>query len=201
MTPATLFTTAVFCLAATCTHAQGLFTAMGPVNPAEGPVPPLTLGTIAGVSGFRIHIIELGAGGDCSTNSGPVTFSALGSGMSFSWSAGQRTNGATYSLDGAPEIGVFGARGFVYQQVSEWADDGASVDIRWHGNEDADGYRTYGNDKLGNFYDDPGDSSRAWVRYELVAVPEPSTSLMALAGAVVFWAASRRARSGLRRER
>jgi hypothetical protein len=178
---------ALWFVASAAINAQGLFTVLGPVDPGEGQVAPLTLGYIAPADGFLIHIVELGIGGDADAQSGPVTFSALSDGMDFSWSAGQASSGATYALGATPEVGLFGARGFVYSQISEWAGAGAAVEIRWHGNIDPDGYRTYGSDKLGNFYDDPGDSSRAWLRYELVPVPEPSTLTLA-ACAILVWA-------------
>lgn len=164
-------------------HAQGtIFSVLSPIDPGEGLVDPIALGSISGVPDMRIHVLEIGVGGDADAGSGPVLFSALGSGLAFSWSAGQMSAGATYTLNPTPVTGAFGARGFSYASVSEWADPGSSVLIRWHGNFDPDGFHTEAFDSHGTFFNDPPDSARAWLRYELVAVPEPSTGALLLLG-------------------
>jgi hypothetical protein len=151
-------------------RAGTLFTAV-----ADSPYPSIPtqiLGTIEGVPGFRIHIIELGIGGDASDDSGPAVFSAIGEELSFSWGAGMGlTELGTYTLAGTPSRGIDvfpEAHGFSYLSVSEWAKAGASVNIRWHGNETPKGYYTLNYDKLENFYYDPPGTTRAWVRYEMI---------------------------------
>jgi hypothetical protein len=175
-------------------QSQGaVYSVLSPIDPAEGFFDPVMIGSIAGVPDMRIHILELGVGGDADAGSGPVLFSALGSGLSFSWSAGQRDAGATYTLGPTPMTGAVGpARGFVYMTMSEWADAGSSVAIRWHGNLDPDGFRTSAFDSQGSYFDDPLGTARAWLRYELVAVPEPAMSLLVLCGAFVFATVRRR---------
>ncbi|HKQ37575.1 MAG TPA: hypothetical protein VJ063_05815, partial [Verrucomicrobiae bacterium] len=170
---------------AACVYAQGtIFSVLSPINPPEGFVPPALLGTIAGVPEMRIHILELGIGGDADASSGPVLFSALGSDLSFSWSAGQGSAGATYGLSPTPITeGSLGARGFSYAPVSEWAGPGSSVQIRWHGNVDPDGFHTEAFDSQGTFFNDPPGTARAWLRYELVAVPEPASGALIIVGA------------------
>lgn len=165
-------------------HAQGtIFSVLSPINPTEGFVDPIALASVPGVPDMRIHVLEIGVGGDADAGSGPVLFSALGGGLAFSWSAGQMSAGATYTLDPTP-VGEppLGARGFSYASVSEWADPGSSVLIRWHGNLDPDGFHTQAYDSQGTFFSDPPGSARAWLRYELVAVPEPSTGALLLMG-------------------
>ena len=169
---------------ATSIYGQGtVFSVLSPVNPTEGFVDPIALGSIPGMPDMRIHILELAVGGDADAGSGPVLFSALGSGLAFSWSAGQMMAGATYTLAPTPVTEPpLGARGFSYAPVSEWADSGSSVLIRWHGNVDPDGFHTEAFDSQGTFFNDPAGTARAWVRYEMVAVPEPSMSVLLLVG-------------------
>jgi hypothetical protein len=170
----------------TWNYAQGeVFSVLSPVNPSEGFVDPFAIGSIPGVPNMRIHILELAVGGDADAGSGPVLFSALGSGVAFSWSAGQTPVGATYTLAPTPVTEPpRGARGFSYASVSEWADPGSSVLIRWHGNVDPDGFHTESFDSQGTFFNDPVDTARAWLRYEMVAVPEPPTGTLLMVGGV-----------------
>jgi hypothetical protein len=129
--------------------------------------------------------VELGVAGDADAGSGPVLFSALGVGLDFSWSAGQEAAGATYTLGPTPYIGATGPeRGFVYATVSEWADADSPIAIFWHGNLEPDGSHTSAFDWQGTFFNDPPGSTRAWLRYELVPVPEPSTLALAAFGAL-----------------
>src|SRR4051812_24794743 len=72
----------VFLLLAASANAQStVFSALSPLNPGEGFVPPISIGAIAGAPDMRIHILELGVGGDADAGSGPVLFSALGPGL------------------------------------------------------------------------------------------------------------------------
>ena len=162
-------------LASTAAEAQMLvFTGRVLANTDEMFFSPLSVGAIPGVAGSRIHVLELGIGGDADAESGPALFSALGGGLDFSWSAGKGPVGASYTL--SPTTGTLSARGFSYLPVSLWAEPDAPLKIQWQGTRDNDLLYTYGNDSQGTFFDDslfPG-SMRVWLRYEIVAVPEPS---------------------------
>ena len=125
------------------------------------------MGTISGIPGMQIHILQVGIGGDAGPDSGPTQFSAVGQGLDFSWAAGQALTPATYNLAPAPLI-EYPKFGFTYHAVSHLAGPGSDVDVRFDSSEDCDGFYTYAADLLGSFFDDSAFpcSVRVWLRYE-----------------------------------
>lgn len=175
----------VLCLgaASVVSYGQGLFAERFVLSDLPDPDAPVDIGTVPGMPGMYIHILELGIGGEPDAFSGPTIFDGLGSGLNFSWGAGQRAFTATYSLTPTLFVaGPPGARGFTYQSVSLFtAVPGGSLSVRALSSQDSDGLFTYAADSRGTFFDDsafPG-SSRVWLSYEYTPVPEPSILTLA----------------------
>jgi hypothetical protein len=181
---------AVLSMLAASSYGQAVFAELFEVDMPDPPQ-PVFIGTIPGTPGMYIHILELGIGGEPDAFSGPTIYSGIGSGLDFSWGAGQSPFSATYVLDPtSPVAGPPGARGFTYQDVSLFSTEvGGALDIRALSSEDSDGLFTYATDARGTFFDDsatPG-SSRVWLSYEYTTVPEPSTwALFGVGGALAF---------------
>ncbi|HVL40365.1 MAG TPA: hypothetical protein VM328_13330 [Fimbriimonadaceae bacterium] len=145
------------------------------------------LGSIDGQADHRIHILAIGIGGDANISSGNQIFKAVGGGLDFSWTAGQNRFGApftpTYTLQPTPLTQAPFGFGFTYLGVDLWADEGASLEVRWLGTADWDGCYTYGVDLKGTLFNDSAipNSARGWILYELVrtpaAVPAPGALL------------------------
>ena len=147
----------------------------GSSSPPEGPyvasavgtssqAPTVTLFTIPGKTGKRVSIQKIAICGDSDTASGSNRFAASGTGLSFSWEAGQNSAGATYHLGATPSVGG-SARGFVYKDVFHSGALGAPVTVKWDYHNDWDGRYCQAQDIQGNNYADPGSSVRAWVLY------------------------------------
>lgn len=132
---------------------------------------PGILATIPAVPGQRIHIIEVGIGGDADFGSGPTQFTLLGGGIDFSWAAGQAVVvSADLQLPTTP-VGAGSARGFSIATVDLTANVGEAVSLQWDFHNDFDGRFTVGTDTEGNTYDDSliSSSVRPYVRYELIS--------------------------------
>ena len=165
--------------ACSCYAQQGVFAQRFLLDDLPDPEAPVRIGTIPGTPGMYIHVLEVGIGGEPDAFSGPTIFGGIGSGLEFTWGAGQETFTATYLL--APTMPVFGppgARGFTCQTVSLYTTEfGDPLDVWALSSRDSDGLFTYAADSRGTFFDDsayPG-SSRVWLSYEYTLVPEPST--------------------------
>jgi hypothetical protein len=149
--------------------------ALVPFVQTIGPLPFITAGQIPGIPGQRIHILEVGIGGDADVNSGPSRWRAHGPGVDFSWRAGQNITcqSADYNLAPTPPT-IGGGRGFSYMPVNYVADDGATITVDLTNQCDVDGPYTDATDSQGNYYNDAGAglaSVRVWVLYEYVSSP------------------------------
>ena len=96
---------ALVCLSCTC-HAQKVFAERLVQHGLPDPPEPVFIGDIPGMAGMYIHVFGLGIGGEPDAFSGPTIFSGRGSGLEFSWGAGQRDVAATYVL--VPEPSTWG---------------------------------------------------------------------------------------------
>ena len=157
---------------------------------------PIDIGIIPGTPGMYIHLLELGIGGEPDAASGPTIFSVEGSGLDVSWGAGQRAFSATYSLTPTLSVpGPIGACGFTYQPVSLFTTEvGGALNVRFLSSQDADGLFTYGADASGILFDDSAfpSSSRVWLQYEYVSIPEPASGVLLVSGLALLAVCRRR---------
>jgi cysteine-rich repeat protein len=129
--------------------------------------PPKTMGTIPAAPGKRIKITKVGICGDSTSGSGPNRFDVTGTGVNFSFSAGQNKNGgATHWLTPVPAQGA--SHGFSYLSVNYIGAVGTAVSMKWTYHYDWDGHRCTGTDEDGKIYNDPNSSIRAWLKYEYI---------------------------------
>ena len=129
---------------------------------------PFTIGTIPGQPGLKVVIEKVGICGDADEDSGPKRFKASGAGLDVSWQAGQNQScNANYWLGFAPHTGNPSATKFVYADVNQSSDVGASVTVAIDCNNDWDGNYCHDTDLKGNAYNDSADnvSVRGWVLY------------------------------------
>lgn len=130
-----------------------------------------TFGTIPGMAGQAIEIMQVGMCGDSDAQSGDNRFRAAGAGLDISWVAGQQTTAATYRLP--PTIINSPGHGMTSQTVSHQADVGADVTVSWDYHVDYDGQYCYlADDGFGNSFNDSANVSsiRVWIVYRYVTL-------------------------------
>ncbi|MCB9738331.1 MAG: hypothetical protein H6747_03620 [Deltaproteobacteria bacterium] len=132
------------------------------VTSSQGPT--LTMGTIPAIAGKKIRVTKVGICGDSDGGSGSNQFRLSGSGVNFTWHAGQTNPGSNHALSPTPAKGA--SRGLTYASVNYVANVGQGLTLQWTYHNDWDGHRCTDTDELGNVYNDPnGSSVRAWVLY------------------------------------
>jgi len=157
---------------------------------SQGSLYDTTIGSVAGVAGYRLRINTIAVGGDADINSGDALFrirSESGS-TDFQYTAGQGDISTGMAWSGVGEIALRlsatpsydgSARGFSSVNTSYLLNEGEGFDLRFRGTRDWDGRFTQDTDPLGNLVDDSAYSAsiRGWVGYEVVPVPEPASVL------------------------
>lgn len=148
----------------------------------------IPLSSISGVAGHQVHLSKLGVDGDTMDTPDPNQVSLIGGGLGISWAAENpaqiamgKAGTPTFILPSTPATKPLGGDISV-QPVDFLAAEGQSLLVRWDQYYDWDDYHIKDTDSEGNVYNYSGflSSIRAYVRYELIAIPKPSTAALLL---------------------